>query len=478
MTVLVWYRNDLRIQDHGPLAAALASGEPVRALWLHCDRQWDRHEVAPVRRWYVLESLRELGHALAGLGVALDLRECGDFASVPEVLAGYIRHHEVTRIACNRDYPLNEVRRDQAVARRLAPLGVVLEGHDDSVLVPPRALRTAKGTPYTVFTPYRRAWQRRLEEQPPTVPAVPRGNRAVAFHDEGMIDQWLAPLERSGSPARYWTPGEQAAGRQLHDFAAQGLVEYSRERDYPALEATSRLSPALSAGTLSPRQCYRLATECSRGEAAVAEGAQAWISELAWRDFYRQIMACYPRLARGEPFRAEGNFLHWSQDEEHFRAWCGGRTGFPLVDAAMRQLNETGWMHNRLRMLVAMFLTKHLFIHWGRGERYFMSKLIDGDFAANNGGWLWSASLGTDAVPYFRVFNPVRQSQRFDPRGGFIRRYVPELAGLDDRDIHTPWKQPLLAPDYPSPLVTLDGVRDRVSAAFRDARQRATRESG
>ena len=477
MTALVWYRNDLRVRDHGPLAAALAGGGTVRALWLFCEQQWDEHDVAPLRRWYMLESLRELGRSLAELGVSLDLLECGDFASAPKVLDEHVGRHGVHRVHCNREYPLNEMRRDWAVAATLEQRGVSLAWHDDGMLVSPEALRTVQGKPYTVFTPYRRSWDRQLDAGPLQLPGTPSpAGDPVSFQGEARIDSALEGLEVSTTARGIWSPGEAAALERLDRFVDEHLRDYAHCRDLPELDATSRLSPALSAGTLSPGRCYRLARQCADSEPAMAEGARAWISELAWRDFYRQIMVHFPRLARGEPFREEGNFLHWSHNDELFDAWCRGQTGFPLVDAAMRQLNETGWMHNRLRMLVAMFLTKHLFIHWGRGERYFMSRLIDGDFASNNGGWLWSASLGTDAVPYFRVFNPVRQSQRFDSRGAFIRRYVPELRELDDRNIHTPWKAPLLAPDYPSPLVELAGVRDRVSAAFREARQRAERE--
>lgn len=230
------------------------------------------------------------------------------------------------------------------------------------------------------------------------------------------------------------------------------------------------LSAALSAGTVSVAECWHLARSALQ-HPAQREGAECWIGELAWRDFYRQIMANFPQLAVGEPFRAETRFIQWSSDEALFQAWCEGRTGYPLVDAAQRQLVQTGWMHNRLRMVSAMFLTKNLFIDWRRGEQFFMRHLIDGDFAANNGGWQWSASTGTDAAPYFRVFSPVRQSQRFDPDGEFIRRYVPELAEIDNKWIHEPWKAPNPVSGYPAPVVDQAGVRDRVTAAFRAAKE-------
>jgi deoxyribodipyrimidine photo-lyase len=266
-----------------------------------------------------------------------------------------------------------------------------------------------------------------------------------------------------------WQPGELSARKQLRRFIDAGLSGYRQRRDYPALAATSVLSTALSAGTLSVPECG-LAARPALQDAASREGAECWIGELAWRDFYRQIMANFPRLARGEAFREDTRYIQWSSDNSRFQAWCEGRTGYPLVDAAQRQLLQTGWMHNRLRMVSAMFLSKHLFIDWRRGEEFFMRHLIDGDFAANNGGWQWSASTGTDAAPYFRVFSPIRQSERFDPEGEFIRRFVPELAGLSAKSIHAPWRAPVPPDNYPQPVVPHEGVKERVTAAFRAAR--------
>ncbi|MCH8543538.1 MAG: deoxyribodipyrimidine photo-lyase [Alcanivorax sp.] len=481
MTALVWYRNDLRARDHQGLSAALGSGQPVRAVYLLSPGQWDRHQVAPIRRWYVLSSLRELGETLGKLGIPLDIVPCETFDEAPEVLATYCRSHQIKALYCTREYPLNELRRDRAVADALRPLGVTLQGYDDAVVVPPRALKTGQGTPYTVFTPYRRRWDACLAEAPPTMPAPPKrpaGAAPVAF-DVGVLDKHERLLDLPDTLTRLWQPGEKAARQQLQHFVSDRLGHYRRDRDFPALPGTSLLSTALSAGTISPLRCVVLArASLAEGgktgadkEGAHKEGVSTWLSEIAWRDFYRQIMANFPHLAWGAPFRPETGFVQWSRDEALFQAWCEGRTGYPLVDAAMRQLNSTGWMHNRLRMVSAMFLSKNLFIDWRWGESYFMQQLMDGDFAANNGGWQWSASTGTDAAPYFRVFSPVRQSERFDPDGTFIRSQVPELRDLPGKQIHQPWKSPLLAAAYPAPIVPLDGVRERVTAAFKAAKQ-------
>lgn len=470
MTALVWYRNDLRVRDHQGLSAALGSKQPVRAVYLLSPGQWDRHQVAPIRRWYVLASLRELGETLGKLGIALDILPCDTFDEAPQVLAAHCRTHQVKALYCTREYPLNELRRDRAVADTLRPLGVELQGYDDAVVVPPRALKTGQGTPYTVFTPYRRRWDALLAEAPPTMPTAPRrpaGVAPVAF-DARVLDQQEKLLGLPETLTGLWQPGEKAAHQQLMHFVSDRLAHYRRDRDFPALPGTSLLSTALSAGTISPARCVMLARTVQRDGGK--EGATTWLSEIAWRDFYRQIMANFPHLAWGAPFRPETGFVQWSRDEALFQAWCEGRTGYPLVDAAMRQLNSTGWMHNRLRMVSAMFLSKNLFIDWRWGESYFMQQLMDGDFAANNGGWQWSASTGTDAAPYFRVFSPIRQSERFDPDGTFIRSQIPELRDLQGKQIHQPWKAPLLAPDYPAPVVALEGVRDRVTAAFKAAK--------
>ena len=270
---------------------------------------------------------------------------------------------------------------------------------------------------------------------------------------------------------RLWPAGEAAAQRRLAEFADTALGRYDSQRDFPALPGTSQLSPYLATGVLSPRQCLHAALAANGGEFASGNtGAVSWINELLWREFYKHVLVGYPRVSMGRAFRAETEALAWRDAPADLEAWQQGRTGIPIVDAAMRQLLATGWMHNRLRMIVAMFLTKNLLIDWRAGERWFMQHLIDGDLAANNGGWQWSASTGTDAVPYFRLFNPLSQSKRFDPDGRFIRQWVPELAGLDARDIHHPAALggPFGVPGYPAPIVDLPRSRERALAAFRN----------
>lgn len=468
---LVWYRNDLRVHAHRALQEALLAEGPVMAVYFLCDAQWDNHGVAPLRRWYVLHSLLELGEQLADKGIALHVLDAGDFSQVSVQLAELVRQHQIQQIFCTREYPLNERRRDEAVAKEMKQLGVTIRGFDDSVLVPPTTLRTGKGTPYTVFSAFKKRWDVWLEAHF-SLPGLPdrQTPEPAEFVGKKQVDAAIGKLKVPASLTRIWEPGEQAAARQLEQFVSRHLAGYRQYRDYPSLTATSSLSAALSAGTLSPASCFHAARQ-AMADAGARDGAACWIGELAWRDFYRQIMAQYPRLSWGKAFRPETDLLEWDNDNDLFDAWCEGRTGYPLVDAAMRQLVATGWMHNRLRMVTAMFLSKHLWQDWRKGEDFFMRHLIDGDFAANNGGWQWSASTGTDAVPYFRVFNPVRQSQRFDAEGKFIAHWVPELKTLDNKTIHEPWKQPLLVPDYPAPIVPHAGVRERVTESFKGVKE-------
>jgi deoxyribodipyrimidine photo-lyase len=251
-----------------------------------------------------------------------------------------------------------------------------------------------------------------------------------------------------------WPAGEEYAHSQLEQFIQERSYEYDKRRDFPGEQGTSVLSPYLAIGAISTRQCLQSAVNENRGSLDEGQpGIVSWINELIWREFYRHILASDESLCRFKPFKPETDNLPWRHDQQQFELWKVGKTGYPIVDAAMRQLNETGWMHNRLRMVVSMFLTKHLFIDWRWGEWYFMSKLVDGDFASNNGGWQWSASTGVDAVPYFRIFNPTRQSIRFDPDGNFIRRFVPELRSLSSKHIHQPSNEQALALGYALPMV-------------------------
>ncbi|MFZ5756599.1 MAG: cryptochrome/photolyase family protein [Pseudomonadota bacterium] len=487
---LVWFREDLRTDDQRALQAAIAAadadGACVHAVWCAVPRQWDAHDMGDNRRWFLLRSVGELSVSLAAAGIPLTVLDAGDFSgSVTAVL----RHaHAIGAVAVyvNHEYPLNEARRDEALLADCASAGLALHAFHDGVLVPPSALRNKSGMPYTVFTPYRQGWYRQLADDPQLAPSPFRAPQqrasagvvaTVQTHARAVLERLAATLSVPATVQAAWPPGEHEAQRRLQHFVSAGLLRYREERDLPAEPGTSVLSAYLAAGCLSPRRALAAARAVNRGDFAEGNaGVVTWISELAWRDFYRQVIFHFPHVSTGRAFRRETDAIAWRRDPGDIAAWCEGRTGYPLVDAAMRQLHETGWMHNRLRMVTAMFLSKDLLIDWRVGERHFARHLVDWDFAANNGGWQWSASTGTDAAPYFRLFNPVRQGERFDPEGRFVRHWLPALRDVPDRCVHAPWLagsgrsgQLFAAPEFPEPVIAHERAKARVMAAFRAA---------
>ncbi len=464
---LVWFRNDLRVADHRALAAAAAAG-PVHAVFLKAEAQWAAHGVGANRLAFLERNLRALAAALGVLGIPFTVLEAPRFRDAPGTLLPWAQAQGATALHFNDEYPLNERRRDDAVARAFAQAGVAVHRYTDSVIAAPGTLKTGQGGPYTVFTPFKRRWLATLDlsSAAPLAPPDPQGpvRPLGPALEEAMT---LAGAAASAVPAKLWPGGEGEAHRRLTEFLAEAALRYDSQRDFPAVTGTSTLSPYLSLGVLSPRQVLSALLAAFPDALEGSGGPSIWLSELIWREFYRHVVAAFDHVSKGEAFRPAFADLPWRQDPEGLAAWKAGRTGLPLVDAGMRELAATGWMHNRVRMAVAMFLTKNLLIDWHLGEAHFMDQLVDGDFAANNGGWQWSAATGTDAAPYFRVFNPVTQSQRFDPEGHYLRRWVPELAGLDARSIHEPWRYAGGPKAYPKPLVDLKASRERAIAHFK-----------
>ncbi|HET8808256.1 MAG TPA: FAD-binding domain-containing protein, partial [Methylophaga sp.] len=328
-------------------------------------------------------------------------------------------------------------------------------------LMVPLPVKTQQDDPFKVFTPYYRRWLQILEDiQSAPLPLPESQGKALAkpkldFHWAGEFREDL------------WPGDEESALLRLSSFAEFKLQDYKKQRDFPIKPATSIISPYLANGQLGPRRL--LATvQFFCGDQNRDWRHDDWLRELAWRDFYRQLLLHFPKISKLQPFKPETKHVQWRDDEADFQAWCEGKTGFPIVDAAMRQLNQTGWMHNRLRMIAASFLTKLLLTDWRRGEDYFMDNLIDGEFASNNGGWQWSASTGVDAAPYFRVFNPTLQSERYDPDGKFIKRFVPELADVSAKQIHNPPAALREQCGYPQPVVDYKQARVDAIAAFKD----------
>jgi deoxyribodipyrimidine photo-lyase len=472
---LVWFRRDLRAHDHAALAAALAAH---RQVW--CAFVFDTDILAPLpqradrRVAFIHDSLLALDARLREQGGGLIVRH----GRAVEVIARLADELGVTAVYLNRDYEPAAVTRDQAVETRLAATGRRLVSLKDQVVFERDEVLTGSGTPFSVFTPYRRAWERRLTAEPDAIAErVVRAGQRLAPPPPGermpsLADIGFEPVDLASLNIRPGSPGGDAL---LADFARR-IGGYGRDRDFPAVRGPSYLSVHLRFGTVSVRELARLA-RASASDTASADGASVWLGELIWRDFYFQILHHHPRVVDAA-FRPEYDRITWESGpvaERRLRAWQEGRTGYPLVDAAMRQLSHSGYMHNRLRMVTASFLVKDLGIDWREGERWFARELIDFDLAANNGGWQWAASTGCDAQPWFRIFNPVTQSQRFDPQGRFIRRYLPALAALPDRAIHAPW---LVAPlelvgagirlgeNYPRPVVAHDAAREATLARY------------
>ena len=473
-THLVWFRNDLRITDNRALHAACEDPQArVIALFIATPEQWKQHQMAPRQAMFIYQHLQALQHSLAERGIGLHYHQCDDFADSVDWLKDFCKAEKVYALFYNKQYEFNERQRDAAVEKAVSE-SVICHAFDDSLLLPPGSVTTGNNEMYKVYTPFRRAFLSRLTESDSrSLPAPQARENAgkVVMHRLMPFDYPLADIGDD------FAIGEEAARHQLRSFCREQVQDYLEQRDLPAVDGTSSLSPYLAIGVLSPRQCLnRLRTECPDVLEKTDGGAFGWLNELVWREFYRHLIVAWPKLCKHQPFVEWTDNVRWRHAPDELQAWKDGKTGYPIVDAAMRQLNSTGWMHNRLRMIVASFLVKDLLINWREGERYFMSQLLDGDLAANNGGWQWGASTGTDAAPYFRIFNPTTQGERFDKAGRFIKAWVPELADVPERDIHQPhrWaeKQHRVL-DYPLPVIDHARARKDTLAAFEAAKNRS-----
>lgn len=463
MTALVWFRQDLRIADNDALHQACANHEHVIAVFAVTDKQWQGHDWAPIKRDLLEQQLNYLSLDLAAAGVSLQIIEGDYFRELPAQLLQLCRREKISSVYANRDYPLDEVRRDRAVDAWLARHDIAMHWFDSNLLVAPEQVSTQTGGYYKKFTPFQRAWRSVLVEIGVTAPQPLAGDRKPLVAKTVVL-----PGTKSDSSA--WAGSERTVRDRLSRYLREQVVDYQKTRDLPAIDGTSRLSPFWELGVISPRAAARLLQQQSpQFPAGLNTGADTWFSELAWREFYQHLMFHEPRVNQHKAFQAYTDSYPWRYDKSDFKRWCEGRTGFPIVDAGMRQLASEGWMHNRVRMIVANFLCKDLHIDWRWGERFFMQHLVDGSFAANNGGWQWSASTGTDAVPYFRVFNPTRQSEKVDPDGSYIRNWVSELKNVPTRHIHAP-EQFLKAngqSGYPAPMVDHKAARERFIATFK-----------
>lgn len=450
MLRLMWFRSDLRISDNPALLASMTAG-PTIAVYCLTQSQWDQHDVAPAKRSLIVRQLFDLEKQLRALNVPLLVLDCDEFSAVPKRIVALAGEQDICSVYFNFEYEINERHLSRAVKNECRSAAIVCKGYHDQCIVKPGDITTADGGCYKVFSAFKRACFSRFNTLSRPLYNTPKPQSSLAFQSDLSLLRALDFAERWQG---LWPAGEEFAHDRLREFIEHRAVDYAEHRDIPSLDGTSALSPYLAVGALSTRQCIELALLANGGELdGNRQGLATWINELLWREFYRHLLAAMPRLSCYRPFKPETDSLPWNRDGALFSHWAQGETGYPIVDAAMQQLLQTGWMHNRLRMVTAMFLTKHLFIDWRLGEQFFMRHLVDGDLASNNGGWQWSASTGVDAVPYFRIFNPTRQSQRFDPQGHFIRQYLPQLASLDNKSIHQPSAEQRKEIGYPTPIV-------------------------
>jgi deoxyribodipyrimidine photo-lyase len=472
---LVWFRRDLRIEDHAALHHALRASDRHGARRVYCVFVFDTDILAGLPRddrrvQFIHASLGELDARLRAWGAYLIVRH-GRAADEILRLAGEL---DAESVFANHDVEPAAIARDHEVQQRLREAGRSLQTFKDQVIFEKDEVLTQAGGAFSVFTPYKNAWLKRLALHPDALDAFETapwaGALAPAPASPGTTLPTLEELGFVPNPDPI-EPAGMSGAAQLLDAFLQRIDAYHTQRDFPALDSTSRLSVHLRFGTLPIRALVRLLID------KTGDGARTWLSELIWREFYMMILQRHPRVLT-QSFKAAFDKLQWEEGAEAdlaFTAWCEGRTGYPLVDAAMAQLNRSGFMHNRLRMVTASFLTKDLGISWLRGERYFAQQLNDYELSSNNGGWQWAASTGCDAQPWFRIFNPVTQSKRFDPDGAFIRRWLPQLAGLEGTAIHAPWlAKPAvleragieLGRDYPHPIVDHEQARERTLARF------------
>ncbi len=473
---IVWFRNDLRLDDNPALLAAVARGGVV-PLYVHAPEEEAPWEPGAASRWWLHGSLERLAALLEEKGAPLVIRAGPSL----ETLASVAREYGATHIAWNRRYEPAVISRDTAIKEALRRDGLVAESFNGGQLFEPVHVATKEGKPYQVFTPF---WRALLARDEPAEPS-PAPGRIVAAKPVGKAAKSVAiaalrllpTIDWAAGMRAAWTPGEAAAANRLDRFL-EHLDRYDTDRDRPDHDGTSALSPHLHFGEISPRRVWHAVRAAVGGRPAARierGGAESYLRELGWREFATHLLYHFPRTAEA-PLRSDYERFPWVEDPVGLRAWQRGRTGFPIVDAGMRQLWQTGWMHNRVRMVVASFLVKDLRISWLTGARWFWDTLVDANLAANTLGWQWAGGCGADAAPYFRIFNPQSQGERFDPDGAYVRRFVPELGRLPSADIHAPAEMTpailaaagvTLGDNYPEPLVDHAEARVRALAALK-----------
>jgi len=465
---LVWFRQDLRIQDNPALAAAASAGLPVIALFIFAPEEEAPWSPGGASKWWLHHALASLAHELATLGVPLVIRRGKSL----DVLRALADEFAVTSVFWNRRYEPAIIDRDTAIKQTLKQQGVYVHSFNGSLLFEPEQIRNQSGKPFRVFTPF---WKH-LRSLPVEMPIhvaeellIPPASapESVSLESLGLLP--VIPWDKDFY--RHWSPSRKGAETALQNFVFDRVGSYKSGRDLPGVEGTSRLSPYLHWGQLGPREVWQAV---QRAGAADDAGGYTFLSEIAWREFAYHLLYHFPDTP-GQPLNKAYSHFPWQPDRLYLEAWQSGLTGYPIVDAGMRQLWKTGWMHNRVRMIAASFLVKHLLQPWQDGAAWFWDTLVDADLASNTMGWQWTAGCGADAAPYFRIFNPILQGEKFDPDGVYVSTWVPELKNLPARYIHQPWEAPAavlqqagirLGKDYPKPVIAHRTGRERALAAL------------
>ena len=458
MNSLFIFNSDLRLRNNPALSNASLKGSSLTTLFIFNPKKWNNHNESNLKIAFQIEHLKELSEKLKNLNIPLKLINADGIEDESKKIIDFVKKNEIQEVFINKEYGVNEMQRDETLQKDLERMNKKLNIYDSSIFHPD-SVKTQSDTFFKVFTPFSRAFRSKLMSKKIEVSELPkRQEHAISVSDK--IESFK--LDKNDQEIfNQYEIGEEKALEKLKNFIDHKILNYKKNRDFPALDGTSALSPYLSSGILSSGQCiFYVFQKYSEDEI----GVKTWINEIIWREFYKYILFHNPRVSKNLSFSEKYDKFPWLNNEDNFISWSKGQTGVPIIDAAMRQLNATGWMHNRLRMIVAMYLTKNLLIDWRKGEKYFMNKLIDGDFASNNGGWQWSASTGVDAAPYFRIFNPITQSEKFDKEGKFIKKWIPEIAAA--KNIHDPSTEERREMGYSCHLVDLKESRKEAIEAF------------
>ncbi|MCB1438316.1 MAG: deoxyribodipyrimidine photo-lyase [Nitratireductor sp.] len=472
---IVWFRDDLRVSDNPALCEACKTGSSVICVFVLPEGLDQLADYGSAQKWFLHHALAGLANKISGLGGRLDLFHGNE----KDVIRSIVKETNAGSIFWNRRYTRHGRDTDAELKKEFKEAGIEAKSLGGSLLHEPYSLQTQDGGPYRVYSPF---WRKLVSEGEPRLPLPEPDGIDAADVQDGTVtldDLKLLPRDPDWASAwkDFWQANEDGARARLEEFleAGDGIDGYSKGRDFPSRDNVSRLSPHLRFGTISPYQIWS-ATRHAEDKGDIPSGdSEKFLKELAWREFSYHLLFHYPDIS-WQNYNERFDEFGWKEDKsEAYHAWCKGKTGYPIVDAGMRELWQTGYMHNRVRMIVASFLTKHLLIHWRLGEKWFWDTLVDGDHANNAASWQWVAGCGADAAPYFRIFNPITQSRKFDPDGEYIRRYVPEIADLPDKHLHAPWEAPedvlsdagiQLGQTYPKPMVEHSCARERALAAY------------